>query len=191
MAAIEGQTRIFAPDAAVALHGDGDRVRDPGDRVEIPEGRLPAPRHGGHVLRHIGPIGATILAVELLKLPLAIWAASRHGWQKCVMVVFGLPLICVLTFQLVKDMAVYEMGVALTTNQMLAKATEEDEKKSPQLKGELADIEAKKTDREHKLAEELAARKPMPRPTLEQSLKRNDEERQDAIKPDRLSAEPV
>src|SRR6266700_7763690 len=30
----------------------------------------------------IGPIGATILAVELLKLPLAIWTASRKGWQK-------------------------------------------------------------------------------------------------------------
>ena len=30
----------------------------------------------------IGPIGATILAVELLKLPLAIWTASRSGWQK-------------------------------------------------------------------------------------------------------------
>src|SRR6516225_9357215 len=30
----------------------------------------------------IGPIGATILAVELLKLPLAVWTASRHGWQK-------------------------------------------------------------------------------------------------------------
>src|ERR1043166_7199650 len=30
----------------------------------------------------IGPIGATILAVELLKLPLAIWPASRHGWTK-------------------------------------------------------------------------------------------------------------
>src|SRR5216683_963695 len=28
----------------------------------------------------IGPIGATILAVELLKLPLAIWTASRQGW---------------------------------------------------------------------------------------------------------------
>ena len=27
----------------------------------------------------IGPIGATILAVELLKLPLAIWTASRCG----------------------------------------------------------------------------------------------------------------
>src|SRR4029077_3339770 len=62
----------------------------------------------------IGPIGATILACELLKLPLAIWTASRHGWQKGFMLVVGLPLICVLTFQLVKDMAVYEMGVALT-----------------------------------------------------------------------------
>ena len=30
----------------------------------------------------IGPIGATILAVELLKLPLAIWTASRHGCKK-------------------------------------------------------------------------------------------------------------
>src|ERR1043166_2565886 len=57
----------------------------------------------------IGPIGATILAVELLKLPLAIWTASRMGWQKAFMLVVGLPLICVLTFQLVKDMAVYEM----------------------------------------------------------------------------------
>src|ERR1700719_641436 len=62
----------------------------------------------------IGPIGATILAVELLKLPLAIWTASRQGWQKGLMLVIGLPLICLLTFQLVKDMAVYEMGVALT-----------------------------------------------------------------------------
>src|SRR5260370_21666598 len=30
----------------------------------------------------IGPIGATILAVELLKLPLAIWTAAPRGWQK-------------------------------------------------------------------------------------------------------------
>src|SRR5215472_9019407 len=50
----------------------------------------------------IGPIGATILAVELLKLPLAIWTASRHGWQKGFMICVGLPLICILTFQLVK-----------------------------------------------------------------------------------------
>ena len=37
----------------------------------------------------IGPIGATILAVELLKLPLAIWTASRQGFQKFFM--FGIP----------------------------------------------------------------------------------------------------
>ncbi len=61
----------------------------------------------------IGPIGATILAVELLKLPLAIWTAARVGWQKGFMLIVGLPLICVLTFQLVKDMAVYEMGIAM------------------------------------------------------------------------------
>src|SRR5277367_6024268 len=61
----------------------------------------------------IGPIGATILAVELLKLPLAIWTASRRGWQKGFMLMIGLPMICLLTFQLVKDMAVYEMGVAM------------------------------------------------------------------------------
>src|SRR5580704_14776487 len=86
----------------------------------------------------IGPIGATILAVELLKLPLAIWTASRHGWQKGVMMMIGLPLICLLTFQLVKDMAVYEMGVALTpASQMLDKATDEEVKIS-QLKDELA-----------------------------------------------------
>src|SRR3989454_4301908 len=60
----------------------------------------------------IGPIGATILAVELLKLPLAIWTASRAGWQKGFMLMVGLPLICVLTFQLVKDMAVFLKGTA-------------------------------------------------------------------------------
>src|SRR5579864_4564227 len=94
----------------------------------------------------IGPIGATILAVELLKLPLAIWTASRRGWQKGIMLTIGLPLICVLTFQLVKDMAVYEMGVALTpASQMLEKATAEDTRIS-QLNGELAAIEQKKTE---------------------------------------------
>src|SRR6516162_5926738 len=86
----------------------------------------------------IGPIGATILACELLKLPLAIWTASRAGFQKSFMLFFGLPLICVLTFQLVKDMAVYEMGVAMTpASQMLEKAAIE-ETKIVQLKGELA-----------------------------------------------------
>ena len=45
----------------------------------------------------IGPIGATILAVELLKLPLAIWTASRTGMQKTMMLCCGLPLICLLT----------------------------------------------------------------------------------------------
>src|SRR5882762_3604260 len=96
----------------------------------------------------IGPIGATILAVELLKLPLAIWTASRMGWQKGLMLTVGLPLICVLTFQLVKDMAVYEMGVALTpASQMYTQATEE-EVKIGQLDGELAAIEQKKTARD-------------------------------------------
>ena len=89
----------------------------------------------------IGPIGATILAVELLKLPLAIWTASRWGWQKVLMITVGLPLICVLTFQLVKDMAVYEMGVAMTpASQLLEKAAAE-ETKIAQLNGELGAIE--------------------------------------------------
>src|SRR5437879_8826435 len=101
----------------------------------------------------IGPIGATILAVELLKLPLAIWTASRAGWQKGFMLMVGLPLICVLTFQLVKDMAVYEMGVAMTpASQMLEKASAE-EIKIAHLNGELAAIEGKKVERERKLAE--------------------------------------
>ncbi len=128
----------------------------------------------------IGPIGATILAVELLKLPLAIWTASRQGWQKCFMVVFGLPLICVLTFQLVKDMAVYEMGVAMTpASQMLEKASAE-EIKITQLKDELAAVEQKKADRDQKLAD-LAAKQAKARTDLEESLKRNDVSRQDAI----------
>src|SRR5438105_15044239 len=71
------------------------------------------PQGMGVTFLGIGPIGATILAVELLKLPLAIWTASRVGWQKSFMLLVGLPLICVLTFQLVKDMAVYEMGVTM------------------------------------------------------------------------------
>src|SRR5215469_4793209 len=91
----------------------------------------------------IGPIGATILAVELLKLPLAIWTASRHGFQKWFMLIVGLPLICVLTFQLVKDMAVYEMGVAMTpAAQMLEKASAE-EIKIAHLNDELKGIEEK------------------------------------------------
>src|SRR6266542_251085 len=101
----------------------------------------------------IGPIGATILAVELLKLPLAIWTASRYGWQKGFMLIVGLPLICLLTFQLVKDMAVYEMGTAMApASQMLEKASTE-EIKIAQLNGESAAIEGKKTERERKLAE--------------------------------------
>src|SRR5882672_4638191 len=128
----------------------------------------------------IGPIGATILAVELLKLPLAIWTASRQGLQKSFMLLVGLPLICVLTFQLVKDMAVYEMGVALTpASQMLEKATVEETKIS-QLKGDLAAIQQKKGDREQKLAE-IAAKRAKARADLEEALKRNEESRQDAI----------
>jgi hypothetical protein len=128
----------------------------------------------------IGPIGATILAVELLKLPLAIWTASRHGWVKGFMLVAGLPLICVLTFQLVKDMAVYEMGVAMTpASQMLDKAMAEDIR-IDQLKSELAGIEAKKTEREKKLAE-LAAKQAKAKTELEDSLKRNDDSRKDAV----------
>ncbi|MEY4387931.1 MAG: hypothetical protein RLY20_3214, partial [Verrucomicrobiota bacterium] len=128
----------------------------------------------------IGPIGATILAVELLKLPLAVWTASRTGWQKGFMVAFGLPLICVLTFQLVKDMAVYEMGVAMTpASQYLEKASAE-EIKIAQLNGELKAIEQKKADRDRKLAE-LAEKKAKTKAEIEESLKRNQESRQDAI----------
>src|SRR6266576_1325999 len=128
----------------------------------------------------IGPIGATILAVELLKLPLAIWTASRRGWQKGFMLLVGLPLICLLTFQLVKDMAVYEMGTAMApASQMLEKAAAE-EIKIAQLNGESAAIEGKRTERERKLAE-LAAKQAKAKAELEESLKRNDASRQDAI----------
>ncbi len=138
------------------------------------------PKGMGVTFFGIGPIGATILAVELLKLPLAIWTASRQGWQKKMMLLVGLPVICLLTFQLVKDMAVYEMGVALTpASQMLEQASKEETKIS-QLKGELAAIEAKKADRDHKLAE-LTATKAKAEAELEDALKRNDETRQDAI----------
>lgn len=128
----------------------------------------------------IGPIGATILAVELLKLPLAIWTAARTGWQKKFMLCFGLPLICVLTFQLVKDMAVYEMGIAMKpAAEWLEKASAE-EIKIAHLNGDLQAIEQKKTDRESKLAA-LTARKAKAKAELEESLQRIDESRQDAI----------
>src|SRR2546430_6472394 len=128
----------------------------------------------------IGPIGATILAVELLKLPLAIWTASRVGWQKVFMLFVGLPLICVLTFQLVKDMAVYEMGVAMTpANQFLEKASTE-EIKIAHLNDELKVVEQKKTDRDQRLAA-LAAKQGKAKAELEESLKRVDASRQDAI----------
>jgi hypothetical protein len=142
--------------------------------------RVCLPQGMGVTFFGIGPIGATILAVELLKLPLAIWTASRIGWQKGAMLVVGLPLICVLTFQLVKDMAVYEMGTAMIpASQMLEKAATE-EIKIAQLNGELAAIEQKKADRERKLAE-LAAKKTKAKADLEESLKHNNDARQDAI----------
>ncbi len=128
----------------------------------------------------IGPIGATILAVELLKLPLAVWTASRRGWQKGIMIMIGLPMICLLTFQLVKDMAVYEMGVAMTpANEMLEKATEQEVKIS-MLTNELAAIQAKKTARETKLAE-LSAKQAKSKADFEDALKRNDDAKHDAI----------
>src|SRR5690348_1206833 len=105
----------------------------------------------------IGPIGATILAVELLKLPLAIWTASRHGWQKGLMLTVGLPLICLLTFQLVKDMAVYEMGVALTPAAQMLEKAQTEEVKIAQLNGELAAIQQKRAEHDRRLAE-LAAK---------------------------------
>src|SRR3954453_16813978 len=139
----------------------------------------------------IGPIGATILAVELLKLPLAIWTASRQGWQKGFMLIVGLPLICVLTFQLVKDMAVYEMGTAMKPASHYLEQAAAEEIKIIQLNAELANqikddgsvkaiIEEKKTIRDRKLAE-LAAKQAKAKADLEESLKRNDATRQDAI----------
>src|SRR6478736_9746301 len=128
----------------------------------------------------IGPIGATILAVELLKLPLAVWTAARVGWQKRFMLFAGLPLICILTFQLVKDMAVYEMGVAMKpAAEWLEKASAE-EIKIAHLNGDLLAIEQKKNDRESKLTA-LTAKKTKTKAELEESLKRIDEARQDAI----------
>ncbi len=128
----------------------------------------------------IGPIGATILAVELLKLPLAIWTASRHGWQKFMMVSIGLPLICLLTFQLVKDMAVYEMGVALTPANKFLEQAQAEEVKIGQLSGELTRIEQMKTDRQNKLAE-LSNQEAKAKADIEDALKRNDESRKDAV----------
>lgn len=139
----------------------------------------------------IGPIGATILAVELLKLPLAIWTASRQGWQKWFMLTAGLPLICLLTFQLVKDMAVYEMGAAMKPASELLEQAATEEGKIARLNAELgnqlkdetavkASIAEKKADRDRKVAE-LTAKQTKARAEIEESIKRNDASRQDAI----------
>ena len=138
------------------------------------------PQGMGVTFLGIGPIGATILACELLKLPLAIWTASRVGWQKGFMLLVGLPLICVLTFQLVKDMAVYEMGVAMApAGQMLEKAMVE-ETKMAQLNAELKGIEQKRVERDRRLAD-LTAKQGKAKAELEDSIKRNEAARQDAI----------
>ena len=106
--------------------------------------RLRAPGHGRHVLWHRPdrrdhPGGGAAQAAPGRLDGLAHGLAKRVSCWSC-----GLPLICVLTFQLVKDMAVYEMGVAMTpASQMLEKASAE-EIKIVQLNGELAAIEGKK-----------------------------------------------
>jgi hypothetical protein len=138
------------------------------------------PQGMGVLFLGIGPIGATILAVELLKLPLAIWTASRFGWQKTFMLIVGLPLICVLTFQLVKDMAVYEMGTAMKPASELLEKAAAEEIKIAHLNGELAVIEQKKADRERKLAD-LTARQAKVKSDVEESLKHNESTRKDAI----------
>ena len=129
------------------------------------------PKGMGVTFFGIGPIGATILAVELLKLPLAIWTASRRGWQKYAMVMFGLPLICVLTFQLVKDMAVYEMGVAMTpANQYLEQARTE-EVTIAQLNDELTALAQKKAAA-NRNARALVAKQAKAKADLEDALQR-------------------
>src|SRR5213079_2976595 len=133
---VENETDFVLNDT-VAGHGDDNRIRDLATGWKYQQ-TVCVPQGMGVTFFGIGPIGATILAVELLKLPLAIWTASRHGWQKGFMLIVGLPLICLLTFQLVKDMAVYEMGTAMApASQFLEKATAE-ETKIAQLNGELA-----------------------------------------------------
>ncbi len=128
----------------------------------------------------IGPIGATILAVELLKLPLAIWTSSRHGWQKGFMLVVGLPMICLLTFQLVKDMAVYEMGVAMAPAGQFLEKAEAEEVKIAQLNADLKGIDDKRAEHDSKIAE-LTAKHAKAKADLEDSIQRNDAARQDAI----------
>ena len=128
----------------------------------------------------IGPIGATILAVELLKLPLAIWTASRRGLQKALMIMIGLPLICLLTFQLVKDMAVYEMNVALAPASQFLEQAMTQEEKITQLQGELDAIDGKKGARNGNRAD-LDAQKARAEADFQEALKRNQAAHDDAV----------
>lgn len=151
------------------------------------------PQGMGVLFMGIGPIGAVILSVELLKLPLAMWTASRRGWRKWVMVAMGLPLICVLTFILVRDMAVYEMTVATRpAGELLEQATAE-ETRIVQLNAELGNqgvdeakvkalIELRKADRERKRTE-LAAKQAAFKSEHEASLALVDAARKEAVTP--------
>jgi len=178
VAAFEEQAH-FVFDRALDHRGHLGGIRHPYDWLEISKDSLFAPGNGRHVPRHRtnrrnhpdGGVAQVALGC-LDRLPQRL--------AKGFMLIVGLPLICVLTFQLVKDMAVYEMGVAMTpASQMLEKAMDEDTKIA-QLNDDLAAIQTKKVDRESKLAE-LAARKAKAIADLEDALKRNDESRSDAI----------
>jgi len=92
----------------------------------------------------------------------------------------GLPLICVLTFQLVKDMAVYEMGVAMAPAGQFLEKAEAEETKIAALNTQLKGVDDKKGEHDRRLAE-LAAKQNKAKAELQESVKRNETARQDAI----------
>lgn len=92
-----------------------------------------APQGMGITFLGIGPIGAAILLLELLRLPLAAWIGWLTGWTKCIFLIIPLCLMSVIGFVLVRDMQVYEMTVAMApANQLHAQAMEVEANNQPE-----------------------------------------------------------
>src|SRR5262249_62164890 len=97
------------------------------------------------------------------------WTAWGQGWTGAFMVLVGLPIFCVLTFQLVKDMGVYEMGAAMAPAGQFLEKAEAEETKIAALKAQLNGVDDKKAEHDRRVAA-LAAKQSKAKTELEESV---------------------